>query len=132
MAIQNLEITTKSLLSAVVEMPEKKFDKFIEEAKKLRNGSKKISWTKNETKIIEKIREYKFSSEREKRFRKLIKKMQNETISESEFEEYSKLIDEGEEMTAKRLELLVKLASAKNKTLDEIMEILEICPPEIV
>lgn len=93
---------------------------------------KKINWTKDEVKIIEKIREYKFSPEREKRFIKLIKKRQNETISESEFKEYSKLVDEGEEMTVKRVELLVKLAIAKNKSLDEIMEILEIRPPEIV
>lgn len=41
MAVQNLEVTKESLLNAVVEMPEKEFDKFIEEAKKLRNGSKK-------------------------------------------------------------------------------------------
>lgn len=132
MAVQNLEVTKESLLNAVVEMPEKEFDKFIEEAKKLRNGSKKISWTKDEIKIIEKIKEYKFSPEREKRFIKLIKKRQNEKISENELEELIKLSEEGEEMTVKRVELLVKLAIAKNKSLNEIMEILEIRPPAII
>ncbi len=132
MAVQNLEVTTETLLNLVAEMSKKEFDSFIKEAQQIRNNSNKINWTKNEFKIIKKIKEYEFTPEREKRFIELIKKRRNEMLSESEYEEYSKLVDEGEEMSVKRVELLVKLAIAKNKSLDEIMEILEIRPPEIV
>lgn len=132
MAVQNLEVTTETLLDAVVQMPEKDFEKFVEKAKKLRSDSNRISWTKVELKIIKKIEECKYTPEEEKHFANLVKKRQSETISESEFEELSKMTDEGEQRTLKRLKLLVKLATLKNKSLNEIMKILKIRPPEIL
>lgn len=132
MAVQNLEVTTESILSAVVRMPEDEFDKFVEKAKKLRNGSRKTKWTKDEITIIGKINKLVFSDEKQSRFIELTKKRQNATISESEFEELLKLTEESEELDVKRIELLVKLAKSKNKSLDKIMEMLEIRPPEIL
>ncbi len=130
MAVQNLEVINENLLSAFVEMPEKEFERFIEEIKRLRSNSNRISWTEDELKIIKKIEECKYTTEEEKYFANLVKKRQCETISEGEFEELSKLTDEGEERTLKRLKLLAKLATLKNKSLDEIMKILDIRPPE--
>lgn len=132
MAVQHLEVSTENLLSAVVRMPEDEFDKFVEKAKKLRNGSRKTKWTKDEIAIIGKLNKLVFSDEKQNRFIELIKKRQNATISESEFEELLKLTEESEELDVKRIELLVKLAKSKNKSLDKIMEMLEIRPPEIL
>lgn len=130
MAVQNLQVTTETLLDVVVQMPEKDFEKDFEKAKKLRSDSSRISWTKDELKIIKKIEECKYTPEKEKHFANLVRKRQSETISESEFKELSKLTNEGEERTLKRLKLLVKLATLKNKSLDEIMKILKIRSPE--
>ena len=132
MSIQNIDVTTESILKAVIRMPDNEFDKFIEEAKKLRNGSRKTKWTKEEVTIIGKLNKLVFPEEKYNRFVGLIKKRQNETISESEFEKLQKLIEEGEELDVKRIELLAKLAKSKNKSLDEIMEMLDIRPPEIL
>lgn len=115
-----------------MQMPEKDFEKFFEKAKNLRSDSNRIGWTKDELKIIKKIEECKYTPEEEKHFANLVTKRQNETISESEFEELSELTNEGEERTLKRLKLLVKLATLKNKSLDEIMKILEIRSPAIL
>lgn len=132
MAVQNIEVTTESILSTVVRMPEKEFNDFIEKAKKLRNGSSKAKWTKEEVTIIGKLNKLVFPEEKYNRFVELIKKRQNETISENEFKELLKLTEESEELDVKRIELLAKLAKSKNKSLDEIMEMLDIRPPEIL
>lgn len=132
MAVQNLEVTTENLLDAVVQMPEKDFEKFFEKAKQLRSDSNRIGWTKDELEIIKKIEECQYTPEEEKHFANLVRKRQSETISESEFKELCKLTDEGEELTLKRLKLLVELATEKNKPLDEILKILKIHPPEIL
>lgn len=42
------------------------------------------------------------------------------------------MTDESEKMTLKRLKLLTLLSKSKNKSLDEIMKILDIRPPKIV
>lgn len=130
MAVQHSEMTTENLLNAVVRMPDKEFDKFVEKAKKLRGHSTVINWTKSETEIIRKINECNFSPEKQRRFANLVRKRQNEMISESEFEEISNLTDEGEERTLKRLKLLIRLAKSKNKSLDEIIKILDTRPPK--
>ena len=46
MAVQNIEVTTESILGAVVRMPEREFNEFIKKAKQLpterRNGKIKL------------------------------------------------------------------------------------------
>lgn len=132
MVVQNLEVTTESILNAVVKMPEKEFDKFVEKAKKLRKGSGKTKWKKDEVAIIGKLNKMVFSDEKQNRFIELTKKRQDSIISENEFEELVELTEESEELDVNRIELLVKLAKSKNKSLDKIMEMLEIRPPEIL
>lgn len=65
MAVQNSEITTESLLNAVVQVPDKDFNKFVEEAKKLRRRTTIINWTKDETEIVQKINECNFSPKKQ-------------------------------------------------------------------
>ncbi|MGI8670910.1 MAG: hypothetical protein ACR2J3_13850 [Aridibacter sp.] len=132
MAVQNLEVTTESILSAFVEMPEKEFEQFIEEVKKLRQKPAKSFWTKGEIEIIQKINECVLSAEKQERYDKLVRKRQNEKITESEMNELIALTDETEENTLKRVELLVKLAKSKGESIDKIMERLEICPPQAI
>lgn len=132
MAVHNLEVTTEDLLSVVAQMPEKEFSRFIEDAKKLRLKPKKFRWTKDEIELIKQVYEYTPSAEKQKRFRELVQKRIDEEISEQELEELGILIDEGEELNVKRIEVLVKLAQSKNESLDEIMRRLEIRPPSAI
>jgi hypothetical protein len=132
MAVQNLEVTTESLLNAVVRLPKDEFDEFIQKAKKLRNGSRKSKWTKDEVKLIQKLNTFVFSTEKQARFDELVRKRRNEKISEKELKELIGLTGESEELSYKRLIILGKLADSKSKSLDEIMEMLDIKPPKVI
>ena len=132
MAVQIIEVTTESILNAIVRMPEREFNEFIKKAKKLRNGSGTAKWTKDEVKLIQKLNSLVFSTEKQVRFDELVEKRRNEEISENELKELIGLTEESEELSVKRLKILGKLADSKNKSLREIMDILEINPPEVI
>lgn len=132
MAVQNIQVTTESLLNAVVRMPEREFNDFIKKAKKLRNGSGAAKWTKDEVTLIQKLNSLVFSAKKQARFDELVEKRRNEEISEKELKELIGLTDESEELSVKRLKILGKLADSKNKSLREIMDILEIEPPKAI
>lgn len=132
MAVQQIEVTTESILSAVVRMPEREFNEFIKRAKKLRNGSSTVKWSKDEVKLIQKLNNLVFSTKKQARFDELVEKRRNEKISEIELKELIGLTDESEELNVKRLKILGKLADSKNKSLREIMDVLEINPPEAI
>ncbi|CAN5582158.1 hypothetical protein BH20ACI4_BH20ACI4_01760 [soil metagenome] len=132
MAVQNIEVTTESILSVIVRMPEREFNEFIKKAKKLRNGSSTAKWTKDEVKLIQKLNRLVFSTKKQARFDELVRKRRDEEISENELKELIELTEESEELNVKRLKILGKLADSKNKSLREIMDILEIKPPEVI
>lgn len=128
----NLEVPTENLLNAVVRMPAKEFERFFEKARELRQPLTKSRWTKHEVELIKKITEFALSPEKQSRFNKLVKKRRNEKITESELEELIVLNDESEALNVERLKIIAKLATAKNKTLSEIMDELEIRPPKVI
>jgi hypothetical protein len=132
MAVQNLEVTTESILDAVSQMPEKEYKKFIKKVDKLRKRKQKPKWTKQEVEIIQKLNEFVLPPEKQTRYNKLVKKRQNEKISKSELEELITLTDETEENTLRRVELLVKLAKSRGESIDKIMAELEIRPPQAI
>ena len=130
MAVHSIEVSTENLLGIVLQMPETEFNQFVEKAKKLRQKPKKSLWTKREVELIKQINENVLSSEKQNRFDKLVKKRRNEKITKSELEELIALTEESEALNVERLKILAKLATAKNKTLSEIMDALEIRPPK--
>lgn len=132
MAVHNLEITTENLLGIVLQFSEKEFDRFIQEAKKLRNKSARPKWSKSEVELIKKINECVLSAEKQSRYDELVEKRRNEEITEKELEELIALTDESEELNVWRLENLVRLAISSKKSVDEIMEELEIYPPPVI
>lgn len=128
----NLEVPTENLLNAVVRLPAKEFERFIEKARKLRQSSTKSRWTKSEIGIIKEVNDCVLPPEKQSRYDKLVKKRQEEKITKSEMKELIALTDETEELNVRRLENLVRLAISSKKSLDEIMEELEIHSPSIV
>ncbi|CAN5280449.1 hypothetical protein BH20ACI1_BH20ACI1_10340 [soil metagenome] len=132
MAVQNLEVTTESILSAVSQMPEKEFENFIEKAKRLHKQPKKSVWTKQQIELIKKLNAFVLSPEEQTKFNKLVRKRRSEKITESELEELIELNEKSESLNIERLKILAKLAESKKKTLSEIMDDLEIIPPKII
>lgn len=128
----NLEVPTENLLNAVVRLPAKEFERFFEQAKRLRQNPTNSHWTKSEIELIRNLNNCVLSSEKQSRFDKLVKKRRAEKITESELAELIALNNESESLNFKRIEILAKLAAAKNKTLQEIMDELEIRPPQVI
>ncbi len=132
MSVHNLQISTENLLGVVLQMPDSEYDKFIEKANKLRRKSVKSGWSKSEIELIKKINNCVLSAEEQLRFNKLVKKRRAEKITEIELAELISLTKESEKLNVERIRMLAKLATAKKKTLSEIMDELEIYPPKII
>ncbi len=132
MEVRNLEVTDKNLLNEFVEMPESQFERFFEEVKRLRRKNIKPKWTSREIKLIEKLNKCVLSEDEQNRFYELVEKRRAGKITESELNELIKLTTKSEKLNVERIEILAKLAIAKNKTLSEIMNDLEIRPPEVI
>ena len=128
----HLEVSTENLLDAVVQMPAREFEHFFEKAKELRRKSPKSRWTKREIALIKKLNDCVLLSEKQTRFNELVKKRRAEKITADELKELIALTEESETLNVKRIEILAKLARAKNKTLDEIMDELEIRTPKVI
>lgn len=131
MAVQNVEITTENILSAVVKMPENEFEKLFSNARKLRQ-SKSEKRKNTEIKLIQKINKSILSDNEQNRFDELVKKRRDENISENELSELIALTEKSEDLNVKRLGYLSEIASMQNKNLREVMKELEISAPQII
>jgi hypothetical protein len=83
--------------------------------------------SQTETELIQKINQA-APAEIQKRYNYLIKKRKNESLNEIEHHELVELTSYIENQNVQRLGYLIELAKIKNKTLDEIIEQLEIKP----
>lgn len=115
--MQNTEITTENLLSAVVQMPKSEFESFIEKAKCLRNGEKTLS----EADLLHKINTI-YSAEKRQRYNKLYAKFKAEKISETEREELLELNNEFEMLNAERLGYIGELAMLRGQDLEDVIK----------
>ncbi len=131
MSVHSVEITTENLLNAVVSLPKNEFEKLIANARKLRQKSSESKANK-EVKLIKKVNEAVLSETERVRFNELIEKRRDELINENELNELLVLTEKGEELNVKRLKYLVEIANIRNQTLREVMKELEIFPPQTI
>ncbi len=119
MAVQNLEVTTESILSAVMRMPESEVEHLFKTAKRLK---------KREADLIEKIKNSDLSEEKKQIYRKLLKNFRAEKITPEEHKQLTEISEELEEISAKRLEWLYEISKMRQQPLNEIMKELNIKP----
>ena len=131
MSVQNQTISNEILLEAVVSLPKNEFERLIANAKKLRSKSSENKVGK-EVRLIKKVNEATLTEEGYKRFYELIDKRRDENISEVELVELIALTEKSEELNVKRLKYLLEIARIRNKSLREIMKELEIAPPQTI
>ena len=131
MSVQNQTISNEILLEAVVSLPKNEFERLIANAKKLRSKSSENKVGK-EVRLIKKVNEATLTEEGYKRFYELIDKRRDENISEVELIELIALTEKSEELNVKRLKYLLEIARIRNKSLREIMKELEIAPPQTI
>ncbi|HEY7419923.1 MAG TPA: hypothetical protein VH593_32395 [Ktedonobacteraceae bacterium] len=65
------------------------------------------------------------------RYRELIRKRREETLTEAEYKELLDLTEQSEHMQVERLAALIELAQIRNMTLDDLMDDLGIKPPPV-
>jgi len=131
MSVHGAENSTENLLKAVVNLPKNEFERLIANAKKLRRTLPENQANK-EIRLIKKVNESVLSDVERIRFNELIEKRRNENISEMELDELINLTEKGEELNVKRVKYLVEIANIRNKSLREVMQELEIFPPQTI
>ncbi len=119
MAVQNLEVTTESILSAVIRLPENEVDKLFKDAKRLK---------KREAELIVKVKSIDLSPEDQNIYGKLLKKFRAEKTSTKEHKQLIELNEELEKISAKRLEWLYEISQIRQQPIEEIMKELNIKP----
>lgn len=119
MAVHSLEVTNENLLSVVVRMPEKEFERFLKDARERK---------KRETELIKKVRQSILTPDKEKIYRKLARKLSAETITPEEYQKLLELTDEMEELNVQRLECLGEIAKIRQEPFDKVMADLNIKP----
>lgn len=115
----NLEVPTENLLTAVVRLPAKEFERFFKNAKQIKD---------REALLISKLKEFNLAPEKETIYRKLLKKFRAEKISADENQVLIDLTDELENLSVERLQCLVEISKLRHSTLDEVIKELNIKP----
>jgi len=115
----SLEVPTETLLNAVVRLSAKEFERFFKNAKQIKD---------REAKLIEKLKEFSLSPEKEKIYRKLLKKFNDEKINEVEYEQLLAFNTELEALNVERIKCLGEIAQIRQKSLRETAEELGIKP----
>lgn len=119
MAVHNVEISTENLLNAVVRMPEKDFERFLRNAKQLKD---------RETKLVNTLENFDLSAEKKKVYRQLLKKFRAEKISTAEHQQLITLTEELENLNVARIKNIAEIAKLRNSTLKEVIKDLNIKP----
>jgi len=102
-------------------------DQVMQEVLILRRKKLPSVLTRSETELLKKINTG-APSVIQKRYNSLIKKRNNETLNDEEYQELLELTAYMENLGVKRLEYLVELAKLRNFSLDEIVEQLQLKP----
>ncbi len=122
----NLEVSTENLLNAIVQMPEKEFNRFVADAKKLRTENRQSG---KEADLMFKINSV-FEHFPRRRYDELNTKFEAETLTKDEYRKLLKLSDKSEILSAKRLGYILQLAKLKHQTLEEAFKGLTIKPSQ--
>ena len=117
---KNRNSTTK-LLQATANLSSLELENFVSQAIILRAKRNASYVSQNEAEVLLKINQG-LSPKIQKRFDELAEKLQAETMSAEEREEFIRLTNRIEKLDAKRIELLGKLAEIRKQTLDEVMK----------
>ena len=116
------------LLEAVRQLEPAELSKFQQQVAQLQTSRYYKSLSAEESDLLLKINSV-ASSQGDRHYQKLLTKRQNETLSESEYQELVVLSDQYEQQNVERVKYLVQLAEIRNISLTDLMEQLEIPQP---
>ena len=116
----SLQLTFSDLVKEAVRLDYKEYNKFVATVSKLRAGQTIGSISKQESDLMVKINRG-FPTENWMRIQILDSKMEENNLSQLEYDELTSLTDAYEKYCVQRLRLLKKLALLRNIPLEEAM-----------
>ncbi|MBW4515595.1 MAG: STAS/SEC14 domain-containing protein [Timaviella obliquedivisa GSE-PSE-MK23-08B] len=127
------QVSADEILKAVEQMSSQDLETFVTEVLKLRAQREVPSLSISESELLVKINQG-ISDEVQGRFNELVAKKQRLTLSDEELSdkdltELIQLTDEIEHLDADRIRSLGELGRLRRRSLSEIMQDLNICPP---
>ena len=125
------EISADRLLEVAEQLSLPDLEQLLDKLLALRAQRVAPSLSADETSLLMKINNSVLPEEVRHRYRKLIKKRQEENLTEDEYNELLRLSDESEQRQAERLEALIELARLRNTSLRELMNALGIKPAAV-
>lgn len=117
---KNGDLTDK-LLQATANLSSRELDYFVKQAIILRAKRRAPNLTHEEAELLLEINRG-LSPRQQKRFDELAEKLQSETMTPEERDEFLKLTNRIEKKDAKRIEFLSKLAEIRQQPLAEVMK----------
>lgn len=122
------QLSYDKLLEAVRQLPPAELDKFQKQVAQLRAGQHNASLSKEESDLLLKVNSVS-PPQSDTRYQKLLAKRQNETLTESEYQELIALSDQYEQQNVERIKHLTQLAEIRRVSLTDLMDQLEIPQP---
>ncbi len=126
-----VSIDLQAILDGIARLDIDTLESFAERVNTIVAQKKSAHLPKREAELIRKINEG-LPDEIQRRYRILLSKAQEETLTEEEHEEMLELVPVVESKDAERLEYLVELAQVRGSSVDEVMKQLGITPPSHV
>lgn len=124
----NLKIKTDKVLNGIAQMNLSDIEEFLSQVSNVLAKKKAPNLSARESELLLAINKP-WTDKKTARFKILIKKLQDETLSEKEHTEYMKLVNERQDRSIERLKNLIELAAIRNISVSELSEQLGIHSP---
>ena len=115
------EIDTQSLLASVSQIPVNELEYFVRELNALITRRKTDNQEYRERTLLSKINQTVLPKNKAERYIKLHIKLEEETISESEYKEFMDLVTQDENLRNERVKYLIELSQLRAVTLPQLM-----------
>jgi len=129
MPVIELEVKPEQLVKAAEQLPQEELDQLVDDLLMLRARRIAPSLSRTEAELLLKINQW-FPEETWRRYRELIEKRDDFTLTEAEYAELLDLSYEVEAANVERIKGLIELATLRGVSLDEVMDQLGIKPRE--
>lgn len=115
------EIDTQTFLSSVSQIPVNELEYFVRELNALITRRKESNNEYRDRALLSKINQAILPKGQTERYVSLHLKLESETISESEYQEFMDLVAQEEELRNERVKYMIELSQLRGVTLPQVM-----------
>ena len=123
----SLKLSVEEVLEGISQLETAELEKFLNQVGSLLAKRKAPHVSRREAELLIKINKG-ISEAQQNRYRILSQKLEAETLTDIEHQEFLRLVDLVEEKDTQRLEYLIELARLRSVSLDSLIDQLELAP----